>query len=259
MKIPKLDTHSLRNNAYFQFHTEFRDLIVQHNAETLKIKPLFDGYLPIYNKVDDAIKKIVKSEFTAKIHEADKARDEIYLGMAEIITANHRHFDKNIKQAAERLKILFDTYGKVANKPLNEETSAIYNILQELKSKYTDDVESVGLTKWVTELESRNKTFEGLVKERFDETASRTTDIDMKQARSQLDDVYKTIVERINALAVVDGVATYEAFIKTLNAVIAKYAVKHHHHKRMNPDSPDLQDSQDSQDNNTNTQNGSSI
>jgi hypothetical protein len=29
----------------------------------------------------------------------------------------------------------------------------------------------------------------------------------------------------------VEGVATYEAFIRTLNAVIAKYAVKHHHHK----------------------------
>jgi hypothetical protein len=253
MKIPKLDTHSLRNNAYFQFHTEFHDLVVQHNAETLKIKPLFDDYLPLYNRVEDALKKIIKSEFTAKIHEADKARDEIYLGMAEIVTANLRHFTPDIRQAAERLKILFDAYGKVANKPLNEETSAIYNILQELKGKYTDDVASVGFTQWVAELESRNKIFEGLVKERFDETASRT-DIVVKQARAQLDEVYKTIVERINALAVVDGVEIYEAFIKTLNAVIAKYAVKHH--KRLNPDSPD---SPDLQDNNTNTQNGGSI
>jgi len=46
--------------------------------------------------------------------------------------------------------------------------------------------------------------------------------------------VYKTIVERINALAVVEGVTAYEAFIKTLNAVIAKYAVKHHHHRHHN-------------------------
>jgi len=230
MKINKIDFRNLRNDAHFQFHTEFRDLVVQQNPLTLKIKPQFDGYLPLYNRVDEALKKIVKSEFTAKIHEADKARDEIYLGMAETVTATLRHFNPAVRQAAERLKILFDTYGNVANKPLNEETSAIYNILQELKGKYTADVESVGLTLWVTELETRNGTFEGLVKERFDETAHRT-DIVLREARGKLDEVYRVIIERINALAVVEGEAAYEAFIRTLNAVVAKYAVKHHHHK----------------------------
>jgi hypothetical protein len=252
MKIQKLDTHSLRNDAHFQFHTEFRDLVVLHNPLTLKIKPQFDSYLPLYNRVDDALKKIVKSEFTAKIHEADKARDEIYLGMAETVTATLRHFNPTVRQAAERLKIIFDTYGNVANKPLNEETSAIYNILQELKGKYAADAESVGLTLWVTELETRNLAFEALVKERFDETAARTTDIVMKQARAQLDEAYRVIVERINALAVVEGVASYEAFIKTLNAVIAKYsaALHHHHHRHSHADSQDSQ--------NNNTQNGGS-
>jgi len=74
----------------------------------------------------------------------------------------------------------------------------------------------------------------------------------MKQARAQLDDVYKTIVERVNALAVVEGVETYEAFIKTLNAVIAKYGVKHHHHKHNHTDSQQTTQ-------NNNTQNGGSI
>ena len=231
LKIDKMHLAHLRNDAHFQFHTEFRDLVVQHNPETLKISPQFEAYQPLYAREDEALKKIVKSEFTAKIHEADKARDEIYLGMAETNTAALRHFDPDVRQAASRLKIIFDTYGNVTNKPLNEETSAIYNILQELKGKYAADAESVGLTLWVTELETRNLAFEALVKERFDETAARTTDIVMKQARAQLDEVYKTIVERINALAVVEGVTAYEAFIKTLNAVIAKYAVKHHHHK----------------------------
>ncbi|GBU26345.1 hypothetical protein R83H12_03041 [Fibrobacteria bacterium R8-3-H12] len=231
MKIDSIHLSHLRNDAHFQFHTEFKDLVASHNPETLKITPQFEAYLPLYARVDEALKKIVKSEFTAKIHEADKARDEIYLGMAETTAAALRHFNPATREAAERLKILLDTYGNVANKPLNEETSAIYNILQELKGKYAADVSSVGIEQWVSELETRNAAFETLVKERFDETAARTTDIVMKQARAQLDDVYKGIVERINALAVVEGVAAYEAFIKTLNAVIAKYAVKHHHHR----------------------------
>jgi hypothetical protein len=74
----------------------------------------------------------------------------------------------------------------------------------------------------VGELESRNNAFGELVKNRFDETAART-DIVLKEARIKLDDTYRTITEMVNALAVVEGVAAYEQFIRTLNAVIAKY------------------------------------
>jgi hypothetical protein len=231
MKISKIHLNNLRNDAHFQFHTEFRDLVAKNGAETLKIKPQFDAYLPLYDRVDEALKKIVKSEFTAKIHEADKARDEIYIGMADMNAAALKHFSPEIREAAGRLKIVFDTYGNVASKPLNEETSAIYNILQELQGKYASDVAVVGLGGWISELETRNNAFGELVKSRFDETAART-DIVLKEARAELDEAYRTITEMVNALAVVEGAADYEQFIKTLNAVIAKYAVKHHRHHR---------------------------
>jgi hypothetical protein len=230
MKISKIDFRNLRNDAHFQFHTEFRDLVVTQGAEALKIKPQYDAYLPLYGRVDEALKKIVKSEFTAKIHEADKARDEIYVGMAEMNAAALKHFSPEIREAATRLKIVFDTYGNVANKPLNEETSAIYNILQELQGKYAADVATVGIGQWVSELESRNKAFENLVKERFDETAHRS-DIVLREARGKLDEAYRIIAERVNALAVVEGAADYENFIRTLNAVVAKYAAALHHHR----------------------------
>jgi hypothetical protein len=235
MKISKIDTNHLRNDAHFQFHTEFRDLVTKHTPQTLKIEPQFKVYLPLYDRVDEALKKIVKSEFTAKIHEADKARDEIYTGLTEMNTTALKHFSPQVRETAERLKIVFDTYGNVANKPLNEETSAIYNLLQELQGKYASDVTTVGIEQWVTELEVRNKAFEKLVKERFDETAART-DIVLKYARAQLDLIYRSTIERINALAIVEGYDDYEAFIKTINAIIAKYAVKHHHKHRNDED-----------------------
>jgi len=63
--------------------------------------------------------------------------------------------------------------------------------------------------------------------------------------KSQFDDYLPLYdrVERVNALAVVEGVAGYETFIRTMNAVVAKYAVKHHRH-RLNQDSQNSQDSQ---------------
>jgi hypothetical protein len=60
------------------------------------------------------------------------------------------------------------------------------------------------------------------MRERFDETAGRT-DIVLKEARAEVDQSYFSIREKINALVIVEGVASYENFIRTLNAVIAKY------------------------------------
>jgi len=223
VKISKIYPYRLRNDSHFQFFTEFRDLVQKEGAANLKIEAQFQSWLSLYDKEDIALKKITKSAITDQLQEADKARDDIYISMVEMNAAALRHFNENARNAATRLKIVFDTYGNVAKKPLNEQTSAVYNILQELKGKYASDVALVGLGSWVSELEVRNNAFSDLMKERFDETAART-DIVLRDARVEVDAAYFAIRERINALAVVEGVADYESFIRTFNAVIAKYA-----------------------------------
>jgi len=222
MKIIKIHTIHLRNDEHFQFHTEFKDLVVKETPQKLKIQPQFEAYLPLYERVDEAFKRISKSSITAQLQEADKARDDIFLGMADTAKAALKHFNPEVQAAAGRLKVLFDTYGNIAIKPLNEQTSATYNILQELQGKYAQDAEAVGITQWAVELQARNNAFSSLMKERFDETASKC-DIVLKEARAELDQSYFAIRERINALAIVEGEADYENFIRTLNAVIAKY------------------------------------
>jgi len=222
MKISKIHTIHLRNDEHFQFHTEFRDLAAKETPQKLKIQQQFEAYLPLYGREDEALKKINKSSLTVQIQEADKARDEIFLGMAETAKAALRHFNPEVRAAAERLKVVFDTYGNVAVKPLNEQTSAVYNLLQELQGKYAQDSQTIGITQWAAELQTLNNAFSGLMKERFDETASRC-DIVLREARAELDLSYFAIREKINALVIVEGVADYENFIRTLNAVVAKY------------------------------------
>ncbi|MCL2101233.1 MAG: DUF6261 family protein [Fibromonadales bacterium] len=225
MKIGKINSNNMRNDSHFQFHTEFKDLVAKSGAEALKIGQQFQSYIPLYDRVDIALKKINKSVLTEQIQEADKARDEIWEGIINMNAAALKHFSPETREAAKRLKIVFDTYGNIARKPLNEQTSATYNILQELEGKYTGDVAVVGIQQWVAELKARNNAFGDLVKERFDESALKT-DIVLRDARRELDGVYRTIVERINALVIVEGAAAYEAFIRTLNVIVKKYTPK---------------------------------
>ena len=223
MKIKKTNINNLRNDAHFQFHTEFKELVERIGADSIKIEAQFNDYLSLYKNVDDGLNKITKSAITRQIEEADKARDKIWSGLVEMNKAATKHFDSGIREAAERLKILFDTYGNLAIKPLNEETSSIYNILQELEGKYAADAKIVGIEQWVAELKTCNNKLSNLMQERFEESASKSN-IVLKTARAELDKSYNKITERLNALVIVEGIAGYETFIKTWNVVVDDYA-----------------------------------
>jgi len=47
----------------------------------------------------------------------------------------------------------------------------------------------------------------------------------LRKARTALDAAYRTIIERINALVIVEGEEQWIDFIRSLNTVIDKYAV----------------------------------
>jgi hypothetical protein len=229
MKINRLDANHLRNDAHFQFYGDFRDLVVRCGAEKLKIKQQFDEFVTLYDREDEALKKIIKSAFTEKIHEADKIRDNLYGAIVEINNAYLKHYDFDTREAAKRLKIVFDTYGNISKKPVKEQTSAVHNILQELCGKYAADCVKVKISDWVSRLATENEELNRLMSERFDESAAKT-DVVMREARREVDEVYRKICEIINVYVILDGAANYEQFIKTLNIIIAKYAIKHHHH-----------------------------
>jgi len=222
MKISKISPAHLRNNEHFQFHTDFKELVTKHGAGALKILAQFDVYLTLYDTEDEGIKKINKSAITAEIHAADKARDEIWSGMKKMNTAALKHFDPEIQKAAQRLKILFDTYGNVSALPLNEQTSAVYNVLQDLQGKYAADVAAVGIGQWVTELQERNEAFKALRKDRFDEAALKS-DVVLREARLALDEAYRVIVERLGAMVVMEGEAEFAPFIRDLNLIVDEY------------------------------------
>src|SRR5215471_5947235 len=128
-KFKKINKLQLCNDAHFQFHTEFRDTLAAapQATQVSQIAPLWAKYQAFHAAEDEGLKKIRKSAITAQIQEADKSRDDIFAGMAEQCKSRLKHLDTAKREAAERLKIVFDTYGNIAEKSLNEETSAVYN------------------------------------------------------------------------------------------------------------------------------------
>ena len=103
-----------------------------------------------------------------------------------------------------------------------KQTSAIFNILQELQGKYAPDVSAVGLERWVTELAVRNNKLDDLLLSRNDEKVQKS-DVVVKEARTALDEAYRTILTRISAFVTIEGAESFEPFIRDLNVAIDNY------------------------------------
>ena len=234
-EIKSLDMPHMRNEAHQKFHFNTEELILEFNPNRLGIAALFGKYQAAIVREDDVFKKIVKSEFTEKIADADRARDDTYGSLTTIVNALQKHCNAEVKDGAKRVKIVFDTFGKkVVKKSYDEQTSAIYNILQELNGNYAADVELLRLTEMVAELERANNALDALMKTRLAEAAERNPDT-MEAARRETDEAYTAIRKRINALVEVEGPENYAAFITKLNLLIDEYKLlitKSHHHAK---------------------------
>ena len=224
MKIKRIDFRTLRNNEHFQCQTEFKTLVETLNPAKLKIELHFNlNYIPAYNAEDEALIKIIKNTFSEQRSDADRTRDQTFRGSADTVIAGQNHFEPEVREAARRLKIVFDRFGNVAQLPLNEETSAIYNLVQEVTEKHTTDAEKLGLLPWMNKLKVDNQAYEALVTGGYEEEAAKT-ELKAKTTRAEVDKVVRQIIERIEALIVIEGEAAYTEFVRRLNLIFDKYA-----------------------------------
>jgi hypothetical protein len=220
MKITRTDFHLYRNEQWFQFFTEFKRLAALYPK--LNIDELLVLFLIVYDKADVALEIIRRSDKTELIGEADRKRDHTFRGFADSVKSNLNHFNPEKRQAAVQLEIVLEHYGNVNRLPNDEETAAIYNLLQDVKTTHAPQVALLGLGEWVVELEQDNLSFQTLTEDRNTEEAMRSS-LRMIEVRREGDAIYRQIVERLEALMVINGDESYTDFVHELNNLIKHY------------------------------------
>jgi hypothetical protein len=222
--VKPIHLNQMHNDAHFQLMTEFRDLVNAKTPEALKIDALWPAFLSRYADLDTALKKITKSAITDAIKAADAARDAAFVGITKYNKVIHDyHYTPAWRDAAAKIEIVLRTYGNVAAKPINEETSAIYNLVQELTTDtYSQIVTLIGLMPWVVKLGALNIAFESLMQERDRESEAKSH-ISMKTARRGIDDAYRNIVQTVNSLIFLGQLTGCEMFVDTYNIVVKRF------------------------------------
>ena len=171
---------------------------------------------------DENLQVLVKSLTTDKIAEADRLRDQLYVGYKKAVGGYANFPVESMAEAAKVLQQHIKDYKIDVQAQLDKETGLLVNFVQDLEGKFAEQVKALSLTAFVEKLKAANEEVRSLTGQRTDERSAKTAGA-LKAARAVSDEAYRMLVLHVNAHALLEGEAEYAAFIDYANTEIAHF------------------------------------
>ena len=170
---------------------------------------------------DDALKASATNPATATATATDDARDASWRGGNNYLTAMCAYPDAEIAAYAAEAKSLFDKYGDPTKLAQTEESGVLHNLLQDLEALDPSKRTALNLDVWITDLKTKEEAFLAAAAQRTEADAARQVGI-VKETRTAAETAYRSLVDTVNALAMINGDAEYATFIDHVNAMIER-------------------------------------
>lgn len=219
-QIDSINLSAMTNST----HNAFMGEINNRAAANEKMKGQA-AYLVLAKKVakeDELLKISQRNELTKPIAEADRLRDKYVIGYKSAVKGFMSMPEGELLDAAEKLQQHLDDYKINVQANLDAETSDLGNLLADLETKFTAEIATLGLGKFVENMKTANDTVRTLLQQRDDQGPAIAVGA-LKAARAETDDAYRSLVVRVNALWVVDYDDLYDQFICETNRQIARF------------------------------------
>jgi hypothetical protein len=221
--IIRIDVTQFKNNRHFEFFTEINGLLTPVViSRSSKIAAQAAILARLLGEEDIVALQVRKYDESDEILLVDAARDNSFSGMKALLKVALKHKDNNIRKAAGHLKPLFDANKKLTRLPLDEETAAIHNLLQELDAR-PNEVQTVGIAALTEEIRGYNQELSALMGSRYSAEARRTH-LKMKEVRKKMDAAYLKLISLFEADAALNGEEPYAELFSEINARVTRYA-----------------------------------
>lgn len=221
-KIILFDLHLLHNEEHFQFHFDVKKLFEAYTPEKLSIGSLYPVYESAFEEEVNVLQLERSSDINKNITESDAFRNQLYQGFVWLQEAHTLHADHAVQESARRIGSVLEKYGDVRTLNYSQESTAISNLIQELKNNYSAELYAIGGKQWLASLAEANDEFITQFGNDSTEDADRVSGI-MRNAREIIDPLYAAFIAQINALTIITGEANYAEFIYQLNNYINHY------------------------------------
>ena len=174
-----------------------------------------------FNAFDAALKASATNPATASATDADVERDQSWRGINAYVKAMCSHPTDDVASAATEAKSLFDKYGDPTSLAQTEESGVLHNLLQDLETFDSSKRTSLALDVWIADLKTKEEAFLAAAARRTEADAARQVGI-VKETRTAAESAYRSLVDTVNALAMINGDADYATFIEHVNAVVER-------------------------------------
>ena len=199
MKVIRIPLRNLRNEEWYEAHTDFKKEVLRYGPEALGLQNLWLRYIPLYNKADKLLEVTPKSALTKDVEDADKKRDEVFQGLYALVKGSQKQPNENKLNAARRLFIVLKEYrNDILHSTYNQESGALRNLLQDLTGPRAADVTLLGFGDWTTALSQAEQNFRAVYDERRYESVAKPKE-DFKLIRTRMDTLYTSSVNVLEA------------------------------------------------------------
>ena len=210
-----------------ELHQQLYNLVAAQDKQKLH---LTDELLKAWN---DLIAQEVElnnaqqdTELTAKMQQLDDDRDALITQIFSAVRNNRRSPVKALREPAERLVKLVDSYKGIQREVLQAESLHVNGLLMDL-AKQSTETAALGLTAVIAMLKTTNEEFEQLELKRIDGT-DKSGPTSTKAVRPLTDEKFYEVRGNVEAAFYYTTVAADKQMIATLvdnlNAVLARYA-----------------------------------
>jgi hypothetical protein len=224
-KIILFEMRLMHNNEFAEFLSQADGLINQHSPETLGIATLYPAFASALNLVLNTLQVRKGSSKTVQLNKCIQQQNRSFRGIKLHLDSFAYHYNPEVVEAARVVSHLFKKYGNINRKSIIEKSSAITHLVAKITlPPYDAMLETLNLTPWVDQLSNDNKALKSIFDERANEVSSRPNG-NVHLARNEAEPAYLALVNRINALAEVNGDEAYALFIDKLNVYANNYII----------------------------------
>ena len=212
----------MSNGSHFLFITDTVGLATADAKVKTKVTAELTALQTALKAEDDALALSKANLLSKEIKAIDAERDKHYKALRKAITFFLNHPDAELVKAAARLEQLLKDYNINPAMQLDRETGLLLNLISDLETKSAADVTALALTPVVQAMKQANDKLREVTRARANDRAVQIVG-QLRQAQHASDEAYRTLVQKVNALAVVEGEVDYADFISKMNEQVKHY------------------------------------
>lgn len=157
-----------RNGDFIQYMNNVLTVFTEEKASTLNLTAERTAFKTSIDALNAIWSPSRGSALTAQIAELDKQRDSLFIGFKITVdTWSKHHHDANKKNAALAISQNIANHGKeIIALRYQRETAVLTAIVKDLQNELSTQVNTLGLSEWITRISTVNTEFNALYLER---------------------------------------------------------------------------------------------